>query len=371
MSATKSTIYRLEIFNNVQQQHRHSSEDDDFNDNNNRNTNSNNQQPTSSIAMHEGVIVVVGRDSKQSHVVIDHVSVSRKHATLKLLYSNEAEAFIEITDCASKVGTKVDGKELQKNETNSYRFDGKSRNTIKVKFGRIDCQLKRIEANEDTDDDEDCEESATESDTDTDEDLVAVNDNDNNSNEEEGGWKTVIKATDSKKKKKKERGEVNVNQDDVEVETVIDMQILRRDSGHKQMNENDDDDDDEYKNIVDDGGTRKSFAKIKNAKTFVKQRITFNGKLTKVHESSLSPSSKKQQRPLKIPFPYETEGCDTLHQFETARDRELKAEKRAKEVIAEDLFENVIGEEEIDNGKKKRGGAPNVVARKPRKAAAR
>jgi hypothetical protein len=42
----------------------------------------------------------------------------------------------------------------------------------------------------------------------------------------------------------------------------------------------------------------------------------------------------------KVPWPYETDGYETLAQFETALDREEKAAQRLKEKIAEELFED-------------------------------
>ena len=83
-----------------------------------------------------------------------------------------------------------------------------------------------------------------------------------------------------------------------------------------------------------------------NKKRFQKQSITINGKPTKAARNgggveSFSPSAAKvKNKKLKVPWPYETDGYETLAQFETALDREKKPLRQVEREMAEDLFED-------------------------------
>ena len=127
----------------------------------------------------------------------------------------------------------------------------------------------------------------------------------------------------------------------MEVETVIDASLFREQiiSSPRLVSAIEEGENDENRRQVDINANRDN-----NNKRFRKQPITINGKLTVDgvdNAGSFSPSkrlNKKKQQ--KVPWPYETDGYETLAQFETALDREEKAAQRLKEKLAEDLFKD-------------------------------
>ena len=152
------------------------------------------------------------------------------------------------------------------------------------------------------------------------------------------GWKRV--QTKMEKKKTGGKGQANVDRDEVEVETVIDASLFREQmiSSPRLVSAIEEGENDENRRQVDINADRDD---NKNKKRFRKQPITINGKLTVDgvdNAGSFSPSKRLNKKKQKVPWPYETDGYETLAQFETALDREEKAAQRLKEKIAEDLF---------------------------------
>ena len=243
-----------------------------------------------------------------------------------------------------------------------------------LKFGKIAATVRCIEEDnaatntnglDAADENEEEEGEATESDDDDDDDDDDGSDggvNEEENGDEGVGWKRAKTKKEKKKTDGNNRGRVNVDREEVEVETVVDASLFReqilsplnsspppsRLVSTIEENENDENrlrrvDDvlraKERNNSSNDNNTT-------NKKRFQKQSITINGKPTKAARNgggveSFSPSAiKVKNKKQKVPWPYETDGYETLAQFETALDREEKAARRLKEKMAEDLFED-------------------------------
>ena len=115
--------------------------------------------------MHPNVPTILGRDATLAHIPIEHASVSRKHAIVTIVVavseadektgtsssSSGGETYLEVTDCGSKLGTRVkgvvveEGKEKDEDEEKEIKLDKfetkrvhlKTRGKVFVKFGKI------------------------------------------------------------------------------------------------------------------------------------------------------------------------------------------------------------------------------------------
>ena len=400
--------------------------------------NNNSSSSFSSYALHPNVPTIVGRDPSIAHVPIENEnSVSRKHAILTVVVAtssadvraksmakeegeeSDTTTFLEVTDCGSKLGTRVssvvstnreEGDEEEKNtkleklETGTTkrvpliltpssaaasgggRGGGGDRGGKKVwllKFGKIAATVRCIEEDnaatntnglDAADENEEEEGEATESDDDDDDD-----DDDDGSDggvheEEDGdagvGWKRAKTKKEKKKTDGNNRGRVNVDREEVEVETVVDASLFREQilsplnsSPPPSMlvstiEEEENDDENRLRRVAN---TSSNDNNTNNKKRFQKQSITINGKPTKAARNgggveSFSPSAiKVKNKKQKVPWPYETDGYETLAQFETALDREEKAARLLKEKMAEDLFEDFSTTKPNASVKRKQG----------------
>jgi len=333
---------------------------------------------SSSFALHPNVPTILGRDATLAHIPIEHASVSRKHAIVTIVVavseanektgtssSSGGETYLEVTDCGSKLGTRVkgvvveEGKEKDEDEEKEIKLDKfetkrvhlKTRGKIFVKFGKISASVRCVEEDGGGLDEDEANENveekgnATESE-DEDEDEREEEEEENDDDDDVGaGWKRVQTKME-KKKTGGNKGQANVDRDEVEVETVIDASLFREQmiSSPRLVSAIEEGENDENRRQVDINANRDDNSNNNNNKRFRKQPITINGKLTVDgvdNAGSFSPSerlNKKKQQ--KVPWPYETDGYETLAQFETALDREEKAAQRLKEKLAEDLFKD-------------------------------
>ena len=323
--------------------------------------------------------------------------------------------FLEVMDCGSKLGTRVssvvstsreEGDEEEKNtklekiETGTTkrvpliltpssaaasgggRGGGGDRGGKKVwllKFGKIAATVRCIEEDnaatntnglDAADENEEEEGEATESDDDDDDDDGS----DGGVNEEEDGdagvgWKRAKTKKEKKKTDGNNRGRVNVDREEVEVETVVDASLFREQILSplnsslppsrlvSTIEEEENDDENRLRRVANTSSNDNNA----NKKRFQKQSITINGKPTKAARNgggveSFSPSAiKVKNKKQKVPWPYETDGYETLAQFETALDREEKAARRLKEKMAEDLFEDFSTTKPNASVKRKQG----------------
>ena len=326
----------------------------------------------SSFALHPNVPTILGRDATLAHIPIEHASVSRKHAIVTIVVavseanektgtsSSGGETYLEVTDCGSKLGTRVkgvvveEGKEKDEDEEKEIKLDKfetkrvrlKTRGKVFVKFGKISASVRCVEedgggldedeANENVEEKGDATESEDEDEDEREEEEEEENDDDDDVG---AGWKRVQTKME-KKKTGGNKGQVNVDRDEVEVETVIDASLFREQmiSSPRLVSAIEEGENDENRRQVDINADRDD---NKNKKRFRKQPITINGKLTVDgvdNAGSFSPSKRLNKKKQKVPWPYETDGYETLAQFETALDHEEKAAQRLKEKIAEDLF---------------------------------
>ena len=326
----------------------------------------------SSFALHPNVPTILGRDATLAHIPIEHASVSRKHAIVTIVVavseanektgtsSSGGETYLEVTDCGSKLGTRVkgvvveEGKENDEDEEKEIKLDKfetkrvrlKTRGKVFVKFGKISASVRCVEedgggldedeANENVEEKGDATESEDEDEDEREEEEEEENDDDDDVG---AGWKRVQTKME-KKKTGGNKGQANVDRDEVEVETVIDASLFREQmiSSPRLVSAIEEGENDENRRQVDINADRDD---NKNKKRFRKQPITINGKLTVDgvdNAGSFSPSKRLNKKKQKVPWPYETDGYETLAQFETALDHEEKAAQRLKEKIAEDLF---------------------------------
>ena len=329
---------------------------------------------SSSFALHPNVPTILGRDATLAHIPIEHASVSRKHAIVTIVVavseanektgtsssSSGGETYLEVTDCRSKLGTRVkgvvveEGKEKDEDEEKEIKLDKfetkrvhlKTRGKIFVKFGKISASVRCVEEDGGGLDEDEANENvekkgnATESE-DEDEDEREEEEEENDDDDDVGaGWKRVQTKME-KKKTGGNKGQANVDRDEVEVETVIDASLFREQmiSSPRLVSAIEEGENDENRRQVDINANRDN-----NNKRFRKQPITINGKLTVDgvdNAGSFSPSKRlNKKEAAKVPWPYETDGYETLAQFETALDREEKAAQRLKEKLAEDLFKD-------------------------------
>ena len=251
-----------------------------------------------------------------------------------------------------------------------------------LKFGKISATVRCIEEeNEATkknglgaaDENKEEEGEATESDDDDDDEKDEKNGNGSgDDDDDEGvGWKRPKTKREQKKMDRNNRGQVNVDREEVEVETVVDASLFReriispsQSSPSPRLfsaNEQEKNDENRLGRVGVSNAKNRNVNNVntENKKRFQKQSITINGTLTsagngvtKNRAESHSPSSKLKIKKQKVPWPYETDGYETLAQFETALDREEKAAQRLKEKIAEELFEDPS----VNASLKKRGG---------------
>ena len=326
----------------------------------------------SSFALHPNVPTILGRDATLAHIPIEHASVSRKHAIVTIVVavseanektgtsSSGGETYLEVTDCGSKLGTRIkgvvveEGKEKDEDEEKEIKLDKfetkrvrlKTRGKVFVKFGKISASVRCVEedgggldedeANENVEEKGDATESEDEDEDEREEEEEEENDDDDDVG---AGWKRVQTKME-KKKTGGNKGQANVDRDEVEVETVIDASLFREQmiSSPRLVSAIEEGENDENRRQVDINADRDD---NKNKKRFRKQPITINGKLTVDgvdNAGSFSPRKRLNKKKQKVPWPYETDGYETLAQFETALDREEKAAQRLKEKIAEDLF---------------------------------
>ena len=328
----------------------------------------------SSFALHPNVPTILGRDATLAHIPIEHASVSRKHAIVTIVVavseanektgtsSSGGETYLEVTDCGSKLGTRVKGviveegkvkdededeeKEIKLDKFETKRVRLKTRGKVFVKFGKISASVRCVEedgggldedeANENVEEKGDATESEDEDEDEREEEEEEENDDDDDVG---AGWKRVQTKME-KKKTGGNKGQANVDRDEVEVETVIDASLFREQmiSSPRLVSAIEEGENDENRRQVDINADRDD---NKNKKRFRKQPITINGKLTVDgvdNAGSFSPRKRLNKKKQKVPWPYETDGYETLAQFETALDREEKAAQRLKEKIAEDLF---------------------------------
>ena len=242
-----------------------------------------------------------------------------------------------------------------------------------LKFGKISATVRCIEEeNEATkknglgaaDENKEEEGEATESDDDDDDDDDEKDEkNGKGSGDDDGdegvGWKRPKTKREQKKMDRNNRGQVNVDREEVEVETVVDASLFReriippsQSSPPPRLfsaNEQEKNDENRLGRMGVSNAKNRNVNNVNtdNKKRFQKQSITINGTLTstgngvtKNRAESHSSNSKLKIKKQKVPWPYETDGYETLAQFETALDREEKAAQRLKEKIAEDLFED-------------------------------
>ena len=327
----------------------------------------------SSFALHPNVPTILGLDATLAHIPIEHASVSRKHAIVTIVVavseanektgtsSSGGETYLEVTDCGSKLGTRVKGviveegkvkdededeeKEIKLDKFETKRVRLKTRGKVFVKFGKISASVRCVEEDGGGLDEDEANENveekgdATESE-DEDEDEREEEEEENDDDDDVGaGWKRVQTKME-KKKTGGNKGQANVDRDEVEVETVIDASLFREQmiSSPRLVSAIEEGENDENRRQVDINADRDD---NKNKKRFRKQPITINGKLTVDgvdNAGSFSPRKRLNKKKQKVPWPYETDGYETLAQFETALDREEKAAQRLKEKIAEDLF---------------------------------
>ena len=328
----------------------------------------------SSFALHPNVPMILGRDATLAHIPIEHASVSRKHAIVTIVVavseanektgtsSSGGETYLEVTDCGSKLGTRVKGviveegkvkdededeeKEIKLDKFETKRVRLKTRGKVFVKFGKISASVRCVEedgggldedeANENVEEKGDATESEDEDEDEREEEEEEENDDDDDVG---AGWKRVQTKME-KKKTGGNKGQANVDRDEVEVETVIDASLFREQMipSPRLVSAIEEGENDENRRQVDINADRDD---NKNKKRFRKQPITINGKLTVDgvdNAGSFSPRKRLNKKKQKVPWPYETDGYETLAQFETALDREEKAAQRLKEKIAEDLF---------------------------------
>jgi hypothetical protein len=223
------------------------------------------------------------------------------------------------------------------------------------------------------DENEEEEGEATESDDDDDDDDDDGSDGGVHE-EEDGdagvGWKRAKTKKEKKKTDGNNRGRVNVDREEVEVETVVDASLFREQILSplnsspppsrlvSTIEEEENDDENRLRRVAN---TSSNDNNTNNKKRFQKQSITINGKPTKAARNgggveSFSPSAiKVKSKKQKVPWPYETDGYETLAQFETALDREEKAARRLKEKMAEDLFEDFSTTKPNASVKRKQG----------------
>ena len=332
---------------------------------------------SSSFALHPNVPTILGGDATLAHIPIEHASVSRKHAIVTIVVavseanektgtsssSSGGETYLEVTDCGSKLGTRVkgvvveEGKEKDEDEEKEIKLDKfetkrvhlKTRGKIFVKFGKISASVRCVEedgggldedeANENVEEKGNATESEDEDEDEREEEEEEENDDDDD--DVGAGWKRVQTKME-KKKTGGNKGQANVDRDEVEVETVIDASLFREQmiSSPRLVSAIEEGENDENRRQVDINANRDD---NKNKKRFRKQPITINGKLTVDgvdNAGSFSSSKRLNKKKQKVPWPYETDGYETLAQFETALDREEKAAQRLKEKIAEDLFKD-------------------------------
>ena len=334
---------------------------------------------SSSFALHPNVPTILGRDATLAHIPIEHASVSRKHAIVTIVVavseanektgtssSSGGETYLEVTDCGSKLGTRVkgvvveEGKEKDEDEEKEIKLDKfetkrvhlKTRGKIFVKFGKISASVRCVEEDGGGLDEDEANENveekgnATESEDEDEDEREEEEEEENDDDDDVGaGWKRVQTKME-KKKTGGNKGQANVDRDEVEVETVIDASLFREQmiSSPRLVSAIEEGENDENRRQVDINANRDDNSNNNNNKRFRKQPITINGKLTVDgvdNAGSFSPSerlNKKKQQ--KVPWPYETDGYETLAQFETALDREEKAAQRLKEKLAEDLFKD-------------------------------
>ena len=332
---------------------------------------------SSSFALHPNVPTILGRDATLAHIPIEHASVSRKHAIVTIVVavseanektgtsssSSGGETYLEVTDCGSKLGTRVkgvvveEGKEKDEDEEKEIKLDKfetkrvhlKTRGKVFVKFGKISASVRCVEEDGGGLDEDEANENveekgnATESE-DEDEDEREEEEEENDDDDDVGvGWKRVQTKME-KKKTGGNKGQANVDRDEVEVETVIDASLFREQmiSSPRLVSAIEEGENDENRRQVDINANRDD-NNNNNNKRFRKQPITINGKLTVDgvdNAGSFSPSKRLNKKKQKVPWPYETDGYETLAQFETALDREEKAAQRLKEKLAEDLFKD-------------------------------
>ena len=328
----------------------------------------------SSFALHPNVPMILGRDATLAHIPIEHASVSRKHAIVTIVVavseanektgtsSSGGETYLEVTDCGSKLGTRVKGviveegkvkdededeeKEIKLDKFETKRVRLKTRGKVFVKFGKISASVRCVEedgggldedeANENVEEKGDATESEDEDEDEREEEEEEENDDDDDVG---AGWKHVQTKME-KKKTGGNKGQANVDRDEVEVETFIDASLFREQmiSSPRLVSAIEEGENDENRRQVDINADRDD---NKNKKRFRKQPITINGKLTVDgvdNAGSFSPRKRLNKKKQKVPWLYETDGYETLAQFETALDREEKAAQRLKEKIAEDLF---------------------------------
>ncbi len=126
---------------------------------------------SSSFALHPNVPTILGRDATLAHIPIEHASVSRKHAIVTIVVavseanektgtsSSGGETYLEVTDCGSKLGTRVkgvvveEGKEKDEDEEKEIKLDKfetkrvrlKTRGKVFVKFGKISASVRCVE----------------------------------------------------------------------------------------------------------------------------------------------------------------------------------------------------------------------------------
>ena len=243
-----------------------------------------------------------------------------------------------------------------------------------LKFGKIAATVRCIEEDnaatntnglDAADENEEEEGEATESDDDDDDDDDDGSDggvNEEENGDEGVGWKRAKTKKEKKKTDGNNRGRVNVDREEVEVETVVDASLFREQilsplnsspppSRLVSTIEEEENDENRLRRVDDvlrakERNNSSNDNNTTNKKRFQKQSITINGKPTKAARNgggveSFSPSAiKVKNKKQKVPWPYETDGYETLAQFETALDREEKAARRLKEKMAEDLFED-------------------------------
>ena len=235
-----------------------------------------------------------------------------------------------------------------------------------LKFGKISATVRCIEEeNEATkknglgaaDENKEEEGEATESDDDDDEkDEKNGNGSGDDDGDEGVGWKRPKTKREQKKMDRNNRGQVNVDREEVEVETVVDASLFReriispsQSSPPPRLfsaNEQEKNDENRLGRVGVSNAKNRNVNNVNtdNKKRFQKQSIKINGTLTSagndVTKNQAESHSKLKIKKQKVPWPYETDGYETLAQFETALDREEKAAQRLKEKIAEELFED-------------------------------
>ena len=170
----------------------------------------------SSFALHPNVPTILGRDATLAHIPIEHASISRKHAIVTIVVavseanektgtsSSGGETYLEVTDCGSKLGTRVKGviveegkvkdededeeKEIKLDKFETKRVRLKTRGKVFVKFGKISASVRCVEedgggldedeANENVEEKGDATESEDEDEDEREEEEEEENDDD-------------------------------------------------------------------------------------------------------------------------------------------------------------------------------------------------